>query len=91
MQIAIDKQLIKQQFPKSMFKQLPKPTVSKTALKTKPGDWVWTDGKGNTFCRSGIVAWCAAEKPSIKQEEAMYEVFLHLSQLNGEALNHDVR
>ncbi|MDE1465657.1 hypothetical protein [Spartinivicinus poritis] len=52
--IEINKQLIKQVFPSSKFKQLARPTVSQTAINVKPGQWVWEDGQGNTYSLDGV-------------------------------------
>ncbi|WP_163834708.1 hypothetical protein [Spartinivicinus ruber] len=82
---SINLPLIKQQFPKSMFKQLAKPAVSKTAINVKPGQWVWEDGKGNTYSLDGVVEWHTRSEPD-NEAQAMYEVYLKLSQLCGHSI-----
>ncbi|MCX4025130.1 hypothetical protein [Spartinivicinus marinus] len=83
--IEINKQLIKQVFPRSMFKQLARPTVSQTAINVKPGQWVWEDGQGNTYSLDGIVEWHANDSPFNYEyrDDVMYQVYLRLSQLHG--------
>ncbi|MDE1464811.1 hypothetical protein [Spartinivicinus poritis] len=83
--IEINKQLIKQVFPDSMFKQLARPTVSQTAINVKPGQWVWEDGQGNTYSLDGVTQWHIKSGPD-DEAQAMYEVYLHLSQLHGHSV-----
>ena len=78
---GIDKLLINHVFPDSRFFRLDQATVNLPYLYAKAGDWVWSDGRGATYCRIGILV---ASYPGGRRDttEALKEVREYLEQLN---------
>lgn len=78
---GINKQLIRRVFPDSEFLRIDKAIVNLPYICAYSGEWVWSDGRGKTYCRIGVML---AEYSGSGSDtvEALLEVGLYLDQLN---------
>lgn len=78
---GIDKQLIRRTFPESRFFRIERAIVNLPYICAQSGEWVWSDGKGKTYCRIGVMLaeYSGAGPDTV---EALGEVYSYLYQLN---------